>query len=202
MGKDSGPEKPKPTQEERALAERGAREFNRFVDDFVPAIHKSVEEAQATSSDFRDVGAQTSAEAASSGSSTRELARAGPTAVRQAGAENRGLDRARGTALAQAVPQFEQRENQAMLSAAQQGRGVAGQASQSAARAGNQATSAGIQAMQQEFENDRALRQGLISAGSTAAGAAMESGLFSDLSSASAGSGVAGNIPNRTLRGG
>lgn len=177
MGKSSSPRESGPDRQERALARTGAQRWNRFVNDFVPGVHESVNRARPSASDYRDVEAAASAEAATEVMNTGvDIAQAAPGgpgsgAFRaQIASESDTHSEAVGLSRAAARPAFAARESQALLSAAAQGRGLQGLGSTSAAEAGWQATNAGIGMTMQRNENAGNYRRGLISGAAGAAG--------------------------------
>ena len=176
-GGGSEPKEPKPTEEERALAETGARQWNRFVQDFVPTIHEGVDRARTSRSDLRDVDSMASSAAASEMPGLTQAAQsvaggAGGGAFRQS-VVAQGDDFAATTGAARGIarPGLEARQDEAMLSAAAQGRGLQGMGSRSAAEAGAQATDHAIQMQQLRDRNRRQFRRGLVSAAATGVGA-------------------------------
>lgn len=172
-GKSDGPEKPEPTEQERALAERGAQRFNRFVRSFKPVVKDSARARRTTQSDLSTVRSGASAEAAQQATPISELASGGANTgavAAQVASESDAQAGATGAGVANARPQLLQRETEGLLSAVQQGRQLSGRSSQGLADIGQSATQQAIQMEELERQNDTAMRRGLISAGATIAG--------------------------------
>ena len=167
MGKAKG--EPAPSESERALAEAGADRWNRFVSDLSPAIKQFVDLSRTSQSARRDIGAQASAEAARAGAGFR--ARGGQGAsVAQAYDLSAAGAALPGTASASADTGLRTRENQSLMAASSIGRGVGDAGIDGLVAAGNRATTVGINDTLRATE----MRQGLISAAATAAGAGAE----------------------------
>lgn len=156
---------PKATQQEKALAQQGARQWNRFVTDFVPATHQNVERTRASVSDARDIGSASSAQGAAA---TAGMRPSGPGGRGVMGMHRASAGTSAGTAkgVTSARTGLKAREMSGLLGASAVGQGVRDQGTQGMVAVGNRAT----QRAMQDLENETAFSRGLVSAGATAAG--------------------------------
>lgn len=175
--KSASSNEPEPTQEERALARRGAEQWNRFARDIVPVADTVQANTRAKKSDEATIarGLADSARA-DTADTTRTLMRNTPTSTGAAAMglqemNNRG-NAAMGAGAAQGATELVDRETRGLMSLAASGRRVDSSANQSLAEAG-----AGAQEQAyQKAENERATQQGMISGLSSGAGLAAGSG--------------------------
>lgn len=199
-GGGSEPEEPKPTQEERALAETGARRWNRFAREFKPVVKESAERTRTSESDVRDLAAQASAgsadEAATPIAEVSEEVPATGARRAQIAAETRAQAGGTGARAAEARPKLFAREQEGLMSAASQGREIEGSGADSLAQIGQETTNQEIEMTGLENQGRRRMRQGLLSGAATVGGAVASEQGWLDTGS---GSGVAGNIPNSNL---
>lgn len=161
-----GQSKQKPTGQERALAEIGTKEWNRFYDRFRPVIHDNVERNRAKTSDLHDMGASASGQMA-----------AGMAPLQPGGRDQATVLQAHGAAAGQAAvvgdtrsagrAELMQREIRGLTSATALGRGIADQGTSGMAQAGRYAQAAASARQAQDLQ----FRQGLISAASSGVGA-------------------------------
>lgn len=160
-----GSKKQKPTRQERALAEIGAKQWNRFRE-MAPALHQTVDRTRASTSDVQDLAAGASAQAAAQSVGMRPAGPggAGVMAMHDVAA---GQADAAGTAAASARSSAQAREMQGLMSAAALGRGIADDGIQGMAAGGQQAQAQAAQRVQQRQQ----MRQGLTSAAAMGVGA-------------------------------
>lgn len=165
----SKPKKPKPTEQERALAQRGASDWNDYVNKFAPVALQLAEDVRVGADDVRDLGTAVSSRAAQAfAGADSDLVRlrrapggaAGGANVIGLGDSRRSEARARGLGLAGGRVGLLGREQAGLAAVAASGRGVQSQGVQGMAHAGLLATDAAIaeELRRQEY------RQGLISA--------------------------------------
>lgn len=166
MGKSSS--KPKVTQQERALAERGAREFNDYLQRYVPAEDAFLD---ATAVSDQAVGAQQGmahADAAMAHAqyrNTGERPGSGRSNLHVADAA-RGLGEASGLGQAVAEQGVHDRDLAGRMKMTAFGRGLSDQSSVGLRDSGQRASDAALSASQRRVEN----RASLLSTGATMAG--------------------------------
>lgn len=156
----------KPTAQERALAEIGSKNFARFKEKFVPVITQNIERSRAKTSDLRQMAAGTSADAANNMGPLKGGPRRQATAM-DAQADAIGQASATGATRGSSRLDLKAREMRGLVSGSALGRGIADQGTQGLAVTGQQAQAA----RQARMQNDQAMRQGLVSAAMTGAGA-------------------------------
>lgn len=171
MSLGGGGGEPDPTAEERALARKGAKDWNRYVRDILPTTDVVEENVRADAADRAAIHRGLS-DAAQGGSaaSMDQLARQVPLSSGTAAMnlQRQSNDRAAGlaTGLNESERNLADREVRGLISLAASGRDLEGEAVSSLAQAGSDAT----QLAAQGARNDRNFRRGLISATSTVAG--------------------------------
>lgn len=171
------PKKAKPTQEERALAERGAREHNYFTENFLPAYDRFTQLVRPSGDDRARVGAEASATAAAetagagldSALVSQGLQRGvapGAATLMQIGDESNRFAAGVGTGRAEGETALERRELSGLMKASANLRGLADQSTMGMAGAGRRATQAALD----KNRRDQEWRQSLTSAAMTGVG--------------------------------
>jgi len=192
MGGKSSSSKPKPTGQERALAEEGARKFNTFARDFLPLKEDFLRGVRTSGTERDALGGDIAAgvaERVSSASGDRDLAarsiqsgrRGGLDFVDAATAQASGV----GSGRANLESEIEEREIRGLLRATSLGRGLDDQAQVGTADIGRRATEEGIDRAQNRFDT----RRSLVSSAATGLGAAASATNLFDRFNRSGGTG-------------
>jgi hypothetical protein len=162
----AGTPKQSATPEERALAEIGAKNFKRFREHFAPVITRVVDNVRTKESDVQAMGAEASGRAAAGMADLRAGTQPNRAAL-QAHGEAAGQAAGAGTASGLGRVELKGREVRGLVSASALGRGIADVGTTGLAQSGQQ-----TQALtSSRLEGDTQLRQGLISAAASGAGA-------------------------------
>jgi len=185
MGSSSRPEKAEQSDEERRLAERGARGFNEFATKYAPQIMRNAEQAQASQSERRDLreGAAEGTEAQMVRASTLNARAPGGMG---GGAAVGGLSRAVGNAPRMTAEQitagesaFERRGTAGLTQAVAQGRdALLTPGSQGTAGAGQLATQNEIHDMNRATARARERTSLIMGLGGMGVQAGLEQGWF------------------------
>lgn len=179
-----GSKTPKPTDAERALAERGAREWNRNVMAFVPVAEQFARDVRTDAGDraslMRTASHAAAGQAASAAGDRGLFAQsfqaglspgAGRNIMGIADASNRyaaGL----GTALASAEPGLQERETRGLLKVAAIGRGLADHSQAGLTEVGRRATESAISRSQRKIAESQALTSAISGLAGAGVGAA------------------------------
>lgn len=181
MSIGGGSKTPKPTDAERALAERGAREWNRNVEAFAPMAEQFVRDIRTGPDEYaalRRTASATAAEQAASAAGDRALATQGLRAglAPGSGAHVMGVADASnryaggvGAALAAAEPGLMERQTRGLLKAAAYGRGLADHSTSGLIDVGRRTTDAALRASQRQTDEYQTLTSGLAGLGGAAA---------------------------------
>lgn len=171
-----GGSKQEPTAEEKALARRGANEFNDYVDRFLPVEDKFYELSRATDASREQQRGAANAEAAMAHAESRQglgdaMARSGsaPSSGRAVlGTSDLSDAQAEGSAMAQgeADRAVQDREQNARVKMSAFGRELSDQSSMSLRDSGRRAQDAAGRAQERAIQD----RQALISSASSVAG--------------------------------
>jgi len=171
-GGGGGSDEPEPTEEERALAKRGAQRWNRYVEDIVPATGTFAENIRSDASAKATADRQVVNPVRSqSQGNLRNAMMGNPRSTGGAAMALQQADNQASSTISQgantARSDLMNRENRGLLALASSGRELQNQGTTGLARAGRDA----LQASAQQSENDMRFRQGITSALATGAGA-------------------------------
>lgn len=171
-----GPKKPKESAQERALAQRGAQEWNRRVTAFLPVEDQYLRDTATGADDIAAVRGEAQSAAASGGATelrglSTALRGAGTSmasglGVQAIGAQSRAQAQAAGEGEAAAMPALLERQARGRLGVISTGRGLSGLASSGLQGAAQIATQRAID----HRARQQAMTQGLISGISSGAG--------------------------------
>ena len=166
MGSFSKPKEPGPTAQERALAEKGVKEFDDFKARFRPLTEDFVAKTRTSEGDRTAAAASVSADNAianrdATGSAMRHSFVSGRNAATMM--TNDGVDTAAalGKAQGQAVQAADNQQTDANLKMSAFGRGLGDDADISARRAAQDATSSVIQRAENKFAERNAWKDGI-----------------------------------------
>lgn len=163
----SSPDKQKPTGEERALAKRGAREFNDYVKRYLPVEDKYLEKAKATDAVRQEQRGIANVEAALANKESRSTF--GKATAKTGGAPSSGRSvlgtsglsnaQGKGAGLGQDVADREvkDRELKSEMKMTAFGRGLADQSSTNLRSAGSRAQRAAARSQRQNIEDSHTL---------------------------------------------
>lgn len=159
------PDTPGPTAQERALAKRAAREWNDYVDRYIPLENEFIERTKATDDVVASLRGAANADTNMAYGEAERNARREPGSGRDtAGVMRRATARDKASGLAQAFSQqaAHDREQKARVKISAFGRGLADQSTMSLGSQASRATEAALQEFEQDVARDNQLTQAAL----------------------------------------